>query len=173
MLDFEGDFLLECHQAAEPLLLYILRNQVGKIVGGESALLLAVGECAHALETLLPDKLHQLFKVGLFLSGEANHQSGADMYARHTATDFSQKPASLVGGYVAAHVGQHAVGYVLQGDVEIFADIIPAGHHVEYIHREIGGVGVMQPYALHTGDVGQAVDELRQAVSAIKVKPIA
>ena len=95
------------------------------------------------------------------------------MYARHTATDFSQKPAGLVGGYVAAHVGQHAVGYVLQGDVEIFADIIPAGHHVEYIHREIGWVGVMQPYALHAVDVGQAVDELRQAVSAIKVKPIA
>ena len=95
------------------------------------------------------------------------------MYAGYTPTYFGKKLAGLFAVDMPAHVCEHVVADMLQGDVEIFAHIVMFRHHVEYIHREVGGIGVVQTYPFHAGYPGNAVDKLGETVTAVKVGAVA
>ena len=74
---------------------------------------------------------------------------------------------------MAAHVRQHCVINVLQGDIEIFADIAATRHDFKNIIRKIGGIGIVKSYPFDALDVGDAVNELRECVPPLCVETVA
>ena len=75
-------------------------------------------------------------------------------------------------GHMPAHTFQHPVRDVLQGNIEIFADIGLLTHHLQQLPREMGGICIMEPNPFHAGDVGHALHQLCNMLLAINVNAI-
>ena len=94
------------------------------------------------------------------------------MYAGHFAAYARNQFKRFGLAYVAAHVGQHFVADVLQGNVEVFAHVAVACHHGQHLVGELGGVGVVQPYPFHAFYLRHSVDQFGQHHFAIQVEAI-
>ena len=51
---------------------------------------------------------------------------------------------------------------MLQGNVQIFADIVTAGHYGQDVVREVRRVSIVEPDPFHAGDVSNGVDKFCQ-----------
>ena len=94
------------------------------------------------------------------------------MDARHLAAQACQQFECLLAANVAAHVGQHLVADVLQGDVQVAAHVVAARHHGQDVIGELGGVGIVQADPFHALYVGHAVDEFGQHHASLKVHAV-
>ena len=156
----------------QAFLLHFLWRIVAQVLGSPGAVLLAVGKRAHALKSCLAHEVHQFLKFLLALSGEAHHQRGADVDARHLAAQACQQVKRLLTADVAAHVGQHLVADVLQGNIQIAAHVVAARHHGQDVIGELGGVGIVQPDPFHALDIGHAVYEFGQHHAVLQVHAV-
>ena len=172
LAEFGRDAGLQFHQGVEALLLDFCRDVVGVVSGGVGALFLAVSKGAHAVEPYGAHKVYEFGKFLVGLAGETDHERGADGDAGHLFAELADELVGLGFGGVAAHACQDAVADVLEGDVEVAAHVGVAAHHGQEVHRETGGVGVMQAYPFDPGDAGHAVDEFGQALAAVAVDTV-
>ena len=140
--------------------------------GGVGILFFGVGECPHPLKSNLFDKFEKLGKVFIGFPRKTNHQGGAEGNAGYFATYRLDQVVGLLLGDVTSHAAELSIGDMLQGYVEIVAHILSACHHIEYIHRKVRRIGVVEPYPFHTLDVSHLVDQRCQSMFFIKVKPI-
>ena len=73
---------------------------------------------------------------------------------------------------MSVHACEHVVGYVLQGDVDVFAHVWLVLDDLEQTVGELIGVGIVQPYPFHALDVGHFANQTRYLALAIKVYTI-
>jgi len=172
LLHSRTDALLKAHEFAETGLLDSLRDIISQMGGTPGTLLLAVGESSQSLKTDTANKLQKLLIVLLGLTGETNHESGAQMDAWHLGADGLDEVVGLLTGDMAMHGRKHGIGNMLEGQIEVFADIGPIAHHRQELHGEIGGIGIMEADPLDPLDIGDTLDELRQSATAIEVETI-
>ena len=80
------------------------------------------------------------------------------MNARHTVADDGEQIESFLLGYMAMHAGKHVIADMLQGNIEILADVWLIAHHIEQIEWELIWVSIMQTNPLDTRNVGHIAD---------------
>ena len=73
---------------------------------------------------------------------------------------------------MAVHAGEHVVGDVLQGDVEILAHVGTRRYDVEQLQGKLVGVGIMEANPLYALYVGHVVYELGDVTLAVDVDAI-
>ena len=120
--------------------------------------LVTVGEGAHSLETHVSCELHQLFEVVVRLSGIAHHQRGTQVNAGHFFPNPGDEFVGLFFRNMPSHALQHRVTDVLEGDVEVFADVLALAHHTQQFVWKMRWIAVMQPQPLHARHVRQSLD---------------
>ena len=167
-----GNLLLYAHQFVQALLFHCLGYIVLVMVGGVGALLFGVCERSHAVEALLLYPGFECLKILFCLSRVSDHQCGAECYARHLAAYAVEQCVLFGSGYMPAHEAEHAVGAVLQGDVEVLADVRMLCHHGQYVVRKVRRVGVMEAYPLHALYLSHLVDQLRQPVLVVDIQAV-
>ena len=72
-------------------------------------------------------------------------------------------------GNMSVHAREHVVGYVLQGDVDVFAHVWLVLDDLEQAVGELIGVGIVQPYPLHALDVGHFANQIGYLALPIEV----
>ena len=151
------------------MLFNLLWYNVFEVACSPSVILLAVREGAEAVEAYALHELEQLGELLLALAGEAGHEGSAQSDARHLVAQPGDEVVGLCGVDVAAHIGQHGRGDVLQGYVEVAADVLSLAHHLRQFPGKVGGIGVVETDPLHAGHVRHPLHQLGQHQSAVAV----
>ena len=136
------------------------------------AVLFAVGKGAHALEACPAGEIQQLLEGFVVLARMSDHESGADMYARHFLAESLDEGVGLLAGDMAPHGCQHGVGDVLEGDVEVAADVLVAVDDGQEFPGEVGRIGIVETNPAYAGDVCHAVDELCDGATVVEVHAV-
>ena len=98
--------------------------------------------------------------------GRAQRDAG---HFRPQAGDQRARPRAV---HVAVHPLQHPVRNVLQGDVQVAADLGVVRHRDEHVLREIGRIGIMDADPHDPGDRRQALEQLAQRAALVQVQPV-
>jgi len=96
-----------------------------------------------------------------------DHQGCTKMNARHLSTDAFQQGICFFFRYITTHHFQHRIADMLQGYIQIFADIITLTHHPQQVIRKMGRITVMQTDPFYTRNIGNTLDQLRQRIPFI------
>lgn len=99
----------------------------------------------------------------------AYEQGGADVDAGDFAAHFLDELDGLLACDVAVHESEYVVAAVLEGYVEVFADVVSLAHDAKQVVGEVGGVGVVEAYPFYAGDVGDAFYEFGDFLFFIEV----
>ena len=73
---------------------------------------------------------------------------------------------------MTVHSFQNGIADVLQRNVEVFADVGALPDHVEELHREVVGIGVVETDPTHTRHIGHTRDELRDVAFAVNIHTV-
>ena len=136
------------------------------------AFFLRVGESSHALKSGFLHEVYQLVEVFLRFTGKSHHQRSPDGDTRHAPSDFFQQGDGLLARHVAQHGFQHVVGDMLQGYIQVFADVVVPVHHVEKFQRELVGIGIMKSDPFHALDVGNTLNEVSDMMLSVEVHAV-
>ena len=105
-----------------------------------------VFEDAHHVEAEVADELEQSIVIGLGFAGEAGDEGGADRHTRNPLAEFVQQVFLLCAGDVAAHGLEHAVGDVLERNVDVLDDVGQRCDGVDHRIGEVGGIDVHEAH---------------------------
>ena len=72
----------------------------------------------------------------------------------------------------AVHRRQLGVGDVLEGDVEVFADLRFGGHHLDHVVGEGRRIGVVQPDPLDAVDAAEPAQQFGQHAASVEVDAV-
>ena len=128
--------------------------------GGGGILLRRIGESAQPVELNLPHKVHQTGKLLVRFAGEAHDEGGAQSEA-HLPGPVQQLPGLLRVAPAVHALQKQRVG-MLQGQIQIFADVVMARHGVQQLFVDLVRVAVEHPQPFHAGDLRRALHQLRQ-----------
>lgn len=99
----------------------------------------------------------------------AYEQGGADVDAGDFAAHLLDELDGLSACDMAVHESEDVVAAVLEGYVEVFADVVSLAHDAKQVVGEVGGVGVVEAYPFDAGDVGDAFYEFGYLLLFVEV----
>ena len=111
-------------------------------VVGFGAFFAAVAEDACAFEFGIADEVEEFGEVFFGFAGEADDESGADGEAGDAGAHAVDEVADVVAGGFALHGSEHAVGDVLEGDIDVASDLGGIGDGADEFVAPVGWVGV-------------------------------
>ena len=131
------------------------------MIGSVGSFFFAVSKCAHAVEADFAYKFEEFLKVLFCFTWETHHERGAQADTGHFLTHFLYEFQRFFAGNVATHEVEYVVRDVLKGDVKIVADIVVLPHDAKEVEREASGVGVVEAYPFHAGNLRHLLHQLR------------
>ena len=115
------------------------------------------------------DKIVKLLEVGFGFAGKADDEAGAQRDAgnggAHPLEEFQEGVA--VGA--ALHAGQDVAAGMLQRHVDVFGQAFVGGEGFEHFLRYAIWIGVEKAHPEQVFDLGEAFEELREAVAQVEV----
>ena len=167
----QGYLFLDFHEFGNAAFFFFGADVVGELVG-RGALFGGVGETAHAVETGLADKVFQFLEFLESFAGVADDEGGADGYVGQLMAEVLQEAESALAVDAALHGVEYTGVDVLQGDVDVVADVGVAADDVDGVEREGGRIGVVETYPGGTALGGQSVEEGTEHALTIEVEAI-
>ena len=155
---------MQGHQAVQPLLLDFFWNLIrhGRRRG---VLLRGIGEGPHAVKGHFLGEGHQFFKVRFRFPGEAHNEGGAQAEAHLPGQ--GEHFFGMGHGAPAVHFLQQAGGGVLEGQIQIFADIFVLRHGFQQRPVSFIRVHVQAPQPFYPFDGGSLFQQLPQRTARI------
>ena len=95
------------------------------------SIFLGIGKGTHPLEPCPTGEFHEFLEIFIGFTGKSHHQRGTDMDSGNLLANPLYQFVGLCLGHMPAHTFQHPVRDVLQGNIEIFADIGLLTHHLQ------------------------------------------
>ena len=141
--------------------------------GCRCALLGGEGEHAHPLNAGLLQKIAQLLKFRLPLAGQTGNQAGAQHQTGDALPQGLKKAPDLPAGAPAVHGLQDAVVDMLDGDIQIFDDLVIGGDLVNQLVVKLVGVQVVETDPLYPLDFGQLTAQGGKTPLAVQVGAVA
>ena len=132
---------------------------------GAGAFFLGVLENPGALEAEFMDEIEQLLEILFRLAGETYDERSTDAEAGDARAHPAQEIADVIAGSHAFHGGEHAVGNVLERDIDVFRDLIALGDRGDELVRPMGGVGVEQAHPEIAFDFIDLAQERAEGIS--------
>ena len=133
-------------------------------------------EASDGVELDFFDEVEQVLVVLIGFAGEPGDEGGADRHAGDALAELVAELGLVGAGDIAAHAFEHAIGPVLEGDVEVGQEVAlvgELGEGVDDLVGEVGRVGVhhAQPPAPDLfGDGGvEVAEELGQTGAELVV----
>ena len=117
---------------------------------GRSAFFGRIGETSHAVELSFADKLFEFLKLSFGLAGIADDECGSYADIRKLCAEGVEQTEGAFAVDTALHRGEDTAVDMLQGDVDIVADVVVTADDIDGIGGERGGVGVVQAYPTGT-----------------------
>ena len=105
--------------------------------------LMRVDEGTHTIEADITDELQELLEVLLCLPWVTRHKGRTQVDTWHFLTHIAQEIIGLGLVTAATHSTEHRVADVLEGDIEVVADILALTHHGEDLTGEVCGISVV------------------------------
>ncbi len=162
---------LDRHQRLHSLRLDLGRYIVLQRIGGR-ILLMGILEHTQPLKLHLADEVAKLSELLLCLSRETDEHGGPYGDIGHYSTGMLDQSALLVGSGLAVHALEYSIRRVLQGYVEVVADLGQGGHSVKYLHGKLARVGIVQADPLDALYAAELLQQLGQAALLVDVEPI-
>ncbi len=141
--------------------------------GGGRPLLGGEGEDADALNARLLQEGAELFKLLFALAGKPRDEARAEHQPRDALAQSAKQRADLVPGAAPVHALQDCVIDVLDGDIQIFDDLIVLRDLVDQLVVELIGVEVVEPDPLDALDLRKLLTELRKAAFPVEIGAVA
>src|SRR5690606_38283181 len=135
-----------------------LLNLLRKVIrqsGSRCALLLGIGEYPQPIELHLLDKAEQVLKVFLRLSGKAHNERRTDRHIRDATADLLNQGQDIPLSVRSPHPSENAILAVLQGHVDIFADLRVGSDRFQKLFVKSPWINIMKANPvnpLHFGD---------------------
>ena len=171
MVQIAGDTLLQFGDAAVALGLDLLFHLTVEFVS-RGAFLGGIEEGGGVVEAGLFHKLQQLLELLLRLPRKTDDEGGAQPHARNALAQLDQQIQGLPAGGGSLHALQHRVGDMLEGHIDVRADLGVVGKEGNHLLGPEGRVGVHQPQPLDTLDGAQLFHEGHQLGPPVQVGPI-
>ena len=149
-------------------MLHLVGNVVGHVVGS-SAFLRREGEHAGTLEAHVLDKLAQLLEVFFGLAREADDESGAKSDVWDMLAHIFHETYGLLFVHATAHGLQDVGADVLQGQVDVMADLGILAHQVKQLVGKAERIAVMQADPLEAVDVAKGLHQLHDVGLSVEV----
>ncbi len=163
-----ADGSLDAHQGAAALF-DDFGGDLFAEVEGFGAVFVGVAEGAHPIESGFADEVGELGEVLLGFAREADDEGGSEDDAGDGGADLFDGLEEDVGVGSALHALEDVAGGVLQGDIEVFADVVVAGDGVEEAAGDLVGIGVEEAEPADAVNFGEAVEELGEAVFEVEI----
>jgi len=132
-----------------------------------------VTEYAEPVELGFFDEVFEDGDVLRSFAGEADDEAGAEGDAGDGGADLLDGLEEDVGTGSALHGLEYGGRGVLQGNVEIFADVVVLGDGFKQLVGDAVGVGVEEAEPAEVGDAGELVEEGCEAVFEAQVFAVA
>ena len=113
-----------------------------------------------------------VLEFGLGLAGIAYDECGADADVGQGGAEVLQELQGAFAVDAALHGGEYAAVDVLQGDVDVVADVAVPLHCFDGIEGEGGGVGVVQAYPFGTALGGEQFEEFAESAATVEVETV-
>ena len=134
---------------------------------------MGVAEDAEPIEFGLLDEVFEDGDVVRGFAGETDDEGGAEGNAGDGFANLLQGLEEDVRTGAALHGFEHRGRGVLEGDVEIFADVVVLCDGFEELVGDAVGIGVEEAEPAEVGDSGELVEERGQAVFEAEVLAVA
>ena len=118
------------------------------------------------------DKFFQFVELFNRLARVAHNKGGADGCIGEERAELAEQLEGSFAVDAALHGGEDAAVDVLQGNVDIVADVVVALHYLDGVDGERGGVGVVEANPLGTGFGGKPFEQLAEGAVAVEVETI-
>ena len=141
-------------------------------LGGGGPLLRGVGEHAGPEHPLVPQELAQLLELRLPLAGQAGDEAGAEDQAGDALPELVQQLLEVRLVPPAVHPPEDAVVAVLEGDVQVFDDLLLPGDDVDEMVVDHLRVEVVEADPAE-GELHQLLQQVRQVGPAVPVGAVA
>ena len=73
---------------------------------------------------------------------------------------------------MSQHTTQHVVADMLQGYIQILADVLLLAHHSQQVPREVCRIGIVQANPLYTFNIGHTLNEFSYLLLTVEVDTI-
>ncbi len=104
------------------------------------------------LKAKLFDEVEKLLEIFFCLAWETYNECCSNAQIRNALAHATQQVADVVAGGHTFHGGQHAIGNVLQGDVDIFCHLITLGDGFDQLIAPVSWMSVKQADPEFAGD---------------------
>ena len=94
------------------------------------------------------------------------------MDAWHFTTHTTYQLIGFLLRHMTLHTVKHVVADMLQGDIQIVADILLLSHHAQQVPWEVCGIGIVQTNPLHALYVSHLLNEFSNMLLAIDIYAI-
>ena len=116
--------------------------------------------------------MFEFVEVGLGLAGVACDEGGADAYFGQLGAEVVEQLEGALAVDAALHGLEYAAVDVLEGYVDVVADVGVVFHGFDGVEGEGGGVGVVEAYPVGSALGGEQVEEVAQAAAAVAVEAV-
>ena len=167
----ERDGLLELHEFAYAALLFLFGDGVAERMGWR-VFLGGIGEASHAVEAGLEEELFQFLEFGFGFARIADNKGGADADVGDEVAELLQELQGLFAVDATIHGVEQAGVDVLEGDVDIVADVRMLSDGLNGVDGERGRVGVVEanPWGAALG--GEEVEKVAESAAAVEVEAV-
>ena len=136
------------------------------------SLLLGIGEDTQSLEAHLTNKVAQLLKIGLRLARIAHQEGRTQCQIGNRGTQFTNQSHRLGLCMATQHGRKLIVRDMLEGNIEVFADLRLGGHHLDHLLGEGGRIGIVQANPGDPLNAAQATQQLGQHALAVQINAV-
>src|ERR1019366_5721402 len=171
-LSFAADLLLQRHEFLAASLNLSPRNFVGQC---ESPRPLLVGVTKHSqpVELRLAHELAELFEIVFTLARETHNERGTQRQTRNRAPHLLDGAQEDVCAGAAFHALQNLRRGVLQGHVNIGANLFMRCNRLQQLAGDLVGIGVEEAHPAQFLDLRQPLQQQRQPVFQTQIFSVA
>lgn len=157
-VQFEGNLFLKAHDFILPFVFFGLANRVAQLVGWR-VILLRVSEDAQSVEARSFDELHKFLVLFTGFRRVAGDKGGAQGDVGNGLADAFYHIIYIGCASATSHTLEDFVVDVLDGDVQIVAELRVFFHHIQDFEGEVERVGVVQTEPFDTFHLGESLHQ--------------
>ena len=171
MIGFFGNLTLKAHE----IMIALLHDVLGHLSahsGGRRSFFLGIGEYPHLIEALLFQKAPQGLILGVCLSRETYNKSGTNDRLGNTSANFVQKRLNHSPVVCPAHTVQHRIMGVLQGEINVFADLRLRRDGFDELIGKKAGIRIENPQPTHPFHLAEHPKQPGERGGPVEIAPV-
>ncbi len=170
LVETEGNLLLQLHDGSGTIRFYLVRNLVPEILMRRGILFVRIGKYTQPFKSEISDEIQQFRRKPLSVSPGNPVRTVVRRATSGTCVrNFCSRSSSFARSCPLSHGGKNLIIHMLNGNIQVVADLLLGGHQPDHLFRKPGGISVVKTDPFQLFNFHKLMQKFWQCSSAIEV----